>query len=106
MKSLNKNTFILILFIFPSFFTSASPNNIPDISEYTFLTQETTIDNNSVSLKMASVEDYIQPRVRGACFSARNCSGTRIGSHQHAHNCKNAGGKSWRSGVTGQCTNL
>jgi hypothetical protein len=39
------------------------------------------------------------------CFSARNCGGNVL-NNRDAHNCKNSGGKSWLSGVTGQCHNL
>ncbi len=42
----------------------------------------------------------------GTCYSAKNCSG-KVLSHRDAHNCKvKDKGKSWRSDITGQCTNL
>ncbi|WP_213716992.1 hypothetical protein [Cedecea lapagei] len=42
---------------------------------------------------------------RNECWSAKNCTG-KILNNKDAHNCKNSGGKSWRSKTTGQCTNL
>lgn len=39
------------------------------------------------------------------CYSAKNCTG-KVLNHRDAHNCKQSGGKSWRSGVTGRCANL
>lgn len=106
MKPLNTITFISILCLFTSLFTNASPKSMADVGEYNLLTQKSTVNSNYFSLKMASVDDYIQPRKPGACYSSRNCTGKRIGIHQHAHNCKNAGGKSWQSGVTEKCHNL
>jgi len=41
----------------------------------------------------------------GTCYSARNCQGNVL-NHRDAHNCKNSGGKSWRSPVDGTCYNL
>lgn len=42
----------------------------------------------------------------GTCYSAKNCSG-KVLSHRDAHNCKvKDKGKSWRSDITNQCTNL
>lgn len=42
----------------------------------------------------------------GTCYSAKKCTG-RILSHRDAHNCKvKDHGKSWRSDLTGKCTNL
>ncbi len=39
---------------------------------------------------------------KGPCYSAKDCTGKVLYKSQHAHNCH---GKSWRSPVTGQCTN-
>ncbi|TRX76738.1 hypothetical protein [Pseudomonas mangiferae] len=44
-------------------------------------------------------------KAKDMCYSARDCSG-KVLNNRDAHNCKNSGGKSWRSGTTGQCTNL
>jgi hypothetical protein len=41
----------------------------------------------------------------GTCYSGRNCTG-KVLSHRDAHNCKNSGGKSWRSPIDGTCYNL
>lgn len=48
----------------------------------------------------------VAQRGRSQCFSAKKCTGKVIGYFQHAHNCRQAGGKSFLSEVTGQCTNL
>ncbi|NMG20314.1 hypothetical protein [Brasilonema bromeliae] len=45
------------------------------------------------------------PTDKNECWSGRNCEG-RILNNRDAHNCKNSGGKSWRSRLTGDCTNL
>lgn len=42
---------------------------------------------------------------KGPCWSARDCGGKKIGAYTHAHNCFNAGGKSWRSPTDGRCYN-
>lgn len=47
--------------------------------------------------------DY-DPEEAGDCYSARNCGG-KVLNHKDAHNCKNSGGKSWRS-PGGTCYNL
>ncbi|WP_038200591.1 hypothetical protein [Vibrio nigripulchritudo] len=52
------------------------------------------------------LEFVIQPRTKGECFSKRKCTGKIIGHYTHAHNCRQAGGKSWLSPTTGQCSNL
>jgi len=41
----------------------------------------------------------------GTCYSARNCEGKAL-SNRDGHNCKNSGGKSWRSPLDGTCYNL
>jgi hypothetical protein len=41
----------------------------------------------------------------GTCYSKRNCEG-KVLNNRDAHNCKNSGGKSWRSPVDGTCYNL
>ena len=41
----------------------------------------------------------------GTCYSRRNCQGVVL-NHKDAHNCKNSGGKSWRSPRDGACYNL
>ena len=106
MRVLHAFTFLSVFLLVVSCFASASPGNMTKVGESTLSTKQTARDNYSPSSNTASVEGYIQPRKPGECFSAKNCTGRRIGVHQHAHNCKNAGGKSWRSGVTGQCSNL
>ncbi|MEE4410414.1 hypothetical protein, partial [Serratia sp. C2(2)] len=62
--------------------------------------------NKPCTSNISLVKDGNESRKPGKCYSARNCTGRVIGNHQHAHNCKNVGGKSWRSGVTGKCSNL
>jgi hypothetical protein len=47
----------------------------------------------------------VQSSAKNKCYSARDCSG-KVLNNRDAHNCKLSGGKSWRSGVTGTCTNL
>ncbi|NDL56015.1 hypothetical protein [Phytoactinopolyspora mesophila] len=48
-------------------------------------------------------DDY-DPQVAGECWSGRNCTGKKL-NNKDAHNCKNSGGKSWRS-PDGTCHNL
>ncbi len=49
--------------------------------------------------------DHLPEAAHHECYSGKNCTG-KVLSNRDAHNCKNNGGKSWRSGVTGQCHNL
>jgi hypothetical protein len=49
-------------------------------------------------------EGQAPPDVAGDCYSGRDCSG-KIINHKDAHNCKNSGGKSWKS-PDGTCYNL
>ncbi|HEX3983728.1 MAG TPA: hypothetical protein VHX12_08540 [Acidisoma sp.] len=54
---------------------------------------------------VANAQSSSAAQAANNCYSARRCEG-KILNHKDAHNCKNSGGKSWRSGVTGTCTNL
>lgn len=103
MKTVNILTipFAAVLMLASSF-VSASPAESANAREAASAMQQA----GKPPATLNALVDQIQPRKPGQCFSAKNCTGKVIGNHQHAHNCKNAGGKSWRSGVTGQCSNL
>lgn len=47
----------------------------------------------------------LKGRGGGTCYSGRNCTG-KVLNNRDAHNCKNSGGKSWRSPLDGTCYNL
>jgi hypothetical protein len=51
------------------------------------------------------IPDDLLARGGGTCYSGRNCTGNVL-SNRDAHNCKNHGGKSWRSPLDGACYNL
>ncbi|MGR2681507.1 hypothetical protein [Chromobacterium haemolyticum] len=105
MKTINALTIPFAAFLLlASSIASASSIGSTQANQVTSATQQAS--KNDSNLSPNALMDQIQPRKPGQCFSAKNCTGKVIGNHQHAHNCKNAGGKSWRSGVTGQCSNL
>ncbi|MBN3004200.1 hypothetical protein JW897_10685 [Chromobacterium alkanivorans] len=104
MKAINILTLpFAAALLLASSLVSASPAGSSNTQEVASATQQAS---NNASNTVDALVNQIQPRKPGQCFSAKNCTGKVIGNHQHAHNCKNAGGKSWRSGVTGQCSNL
>ncbi|WP_141111405.1 hypothetical protein [Chromobacterium haemolyticum] len=107
MKTINSLTipFAAVLLVASSI-VSASSTGPTQVNEATSATQQAIQNASNPSATLNALMDQIQPRKPGQCFSAKNCTGKVIGNHQHVHNCKNAGGKSWRSGVTGQCSNL
>ncbi|MDH0340228.1 hypothetical protein [Chromobacterium haemolyticum] len=105
MKTVNSLTIsFAAALLLTSSIVSASSIGSTQANEVTSATQQASKNDSHPSSNAPM--DQIQPRKPGQCFSAKNCTGKVIGNHQHAHNCKNAGGKSWRSGVTGQCSNL
>ncbi|WP_445990303.1 hypothetical protein ACSVCE_10160 [Chromobacterium haemolyticum] len=105
MKTVNSLTIsFAAALLLASSIVSASSIGSTQANEVTSTTQQASKSDSHPSSN--ALMDQIQPRKPGQCFSAKNCTGKVIGNHQHAHNCKNAGGKSWRSGVTGQCSNL
>ncbi|QLG93495.1 hypothetical protein HZF02_16705 [Pseudomonas yamanorum] len=67
-----------------------------------------TLPSNDKPPLMQAAPEQTQDNVkadRNECWSAKNCTG-KILNNKDAHNCGLSGGKSWRSKVTGQCTNL
>lgn len=82
------------------------PNQIqPVIKARTTFAWRNGISLSACSCASKHREEEVDISARNECYSARNCGG-KVLNNKDAHNCKLSGGKSWRSKVAGNCTNL